>query len=418
MRTPTDYAIYLAALSVIIGGTFGVYDAVMNPVGAAVHQGAGAGERTGARTERSGGFLPAGPILRVVIIGVDERPGDKGRSDTLMVAYMNKHLKNVALLSIPRDLRVDIPRHGKNKVNAAYPIGGEKLTVETVEDLIGEDTHFFVKINLDGFVNAVDTLGGVEITVPDYEGPRTKGRQRGMRYDDNWGNLHIDLKPGRQHLDGKQAMGFVRYRNSKYGGAISDLERAKNQQTFIKELVKQKLTLWNAPNLLKAGSQIMSQIDTDLNWQQTVELFNIFRGVNPSEIYSETVPVGDTMLGGIYYSTLLRSEFSRRLSRMDDFLRGRIRTDCPVTVLNGCGRAGVAGLATKRLQDAGFEQVLAENAKEYNHTRTSIKYEGEARIAAERVREALGCGRIASTGGDGGDPHVTVTIGSDFEADR
>ncbi len=415
MKTPTDYAIYLVAISVILGGAFGVYDAVMNPVGAAESHGEHGPEESSLK---SGGFLPAGPILRIVLIGADERENDRGRSDTLMIAYLNKRLKKLALLSVPRDLKVQIPGRGRDKINAAYAYGGEQLTIETVEELIGEQTDFYVKVNLEGFVKTVDTLGGVDIDVPDYEGPMTRGRHHGMHYDDNWGNLHIALEPGRHHLDGKQAMGFVRYRHSKYGGAISDLQRAENQQTLIKELVKQKLRLGNTPRLLKAGSQIMRYIQTDLSWQQTVELFNIFRSVNSSEIHSMTVPVSDASSGGIYYSALVESEFHNRLSRMYDVLEGRVRIDCPVTVLNGSGQAGVARLAAERLSEAGFTEVESDNAGEYDHTCTSIEYHGDTRMAAERVREALRCGRISSAEGDTQEESVTVTLGSDFAGDQ
>jgi LCP family protein required for cell wall assembly len=334
-----------------------------------------------------------------------------------MIAYLNKRLKKAALLSVPRDLKVQIPGRGRDKINAAYAYGGEQLTIETVEELIGEKTDFYVKVNLEGFVKTIDTLGGVDIDVPDYEGPMTRGRHHGMHYDDNWGNLHISLEPGPQHLDGKQAMGFVRYRHSKYGGAISDLQRAENQQTLIKALVKQKLNLWNAPRLLKAGSQIMRHVQTDLTWQQTVELFNVFRSINSSEIHSMTVPVSDASSGGIYYSALVESEFHNRLSRMYDFLEGRVRIDCPVTVLNGSGQAGVARLAAERLGEAGFTQVQSDNAEDYDHERTTIAYHGDARMAAERVREALGCGRISSAASDAQDESVTVTLGSDFAGD-
>ncbi|HCU38287.1 MAG TPA: hypothetical protein DGT21_23555 [Armatimonadetes bacterium] len=414
MKTSTDYAIYFVAISVILGGAFGVYDAVMNPVGATESHGE---DEHAEGSLKSGGFLPAGPILRIVLIGADERENDRGRSDTLMIAYLNKRLKKAALLSVPRDLKVQIPGRGRDKINAAYAYGGEQLTIETVEELIGEKTDFYVKVNLEGFVKTIDTLGGVDIDVPDYEGPMTRGRHHGMHYDDNWGNLHISLEPGPQHLDGKQAMGFVRYRHSKYGGAISDLQRAENQQTLIKALVKQKLNLWNAPRLLKAGSQIMRHVQTDLTWQQTVELFNVFRSINSSEIHSMTVPVSDASSGGIYYSALVESEFHNRLSRMYDFLEGRVRIDCPVTVLNGSGQAGVARLAAERLGEAGFTQVQSDNAEDYDHERTTIAYHGDARMAAERVREALGCGRISSAASDAQDESVTVTLGSDFAGD-
>ena len=143
--------------------------------------------------------------------------------------------------------------------------------------MLDQDIDYHVKVNFEGFVKVVDTLGGIDITVPDHEGPMTGGRHHGMHYDDNWGNLHISLEPGRQHLNGEQALGFVRYRKCKWGGAISDLERAANQQMFIRELVRQKLRVSQLHRLLRAGSQIMKYVKTDIGWLEAVyPLFSAF----------------------------------------------------------------------------------------------------------------------------------------------
>jgi LCP family protein required for cell wall assembly len=138
-----------------------------------------------------------------VLMGADERQNDrqneKGRSDTLIVMWVNPQTKRAAMMSIPRDLRVSIPGRGLDKVNAAYAYGGPRLTIKTVEQLLQTTTDGYVKVDFEGFVRAVDALGGVDLMVPDVE-----GGGRGMNYDDNWGNLHIHLRPGKHHLDGYQ----------------------------------------------------------------------------------------------------------------------------------------------------------------------------------------------------------------------
>ncbi len=421
MKSSFDFVLYLLAIAVIIGGAFGVYDAVVCPT--VTRPGTGVAPDTAEPWYRPS-HLPTGRILRVVIIGADDRDGEVGRSDTLMVASINPSLKKVAFLSIPRDLRVHIPGHGLDKINAAFAEGGHELTIATVRELLDEDTDYYVKVNFEGFVKVVDTLGGVDITVPDIEGPRTNGVHRGINYDDNWGNLHIALKPGRQHLNGKQALGFVRYRKSnvyrtrsgaKYRVEIGDLERAANQQMFIREIVRQKLRVSQSWRLLKAGSQIMKYVETDIGWLEAVDIFNIIRGVTPSEIYCATVPMGGRMRNGIWYGELHERAFHKELSTIQDHLYGRVRTDCPVAVYNGCGKAGIASQAAGVLRQYGFEDVTTDNAQDFGHKRTSIEYHGDTRAIAKRAADAMGCGKIVAGNGEEEQSRLEITIGDDFQ---
>ncbi len=414
MSKSLDFVLYFLAAAVVIGGAFGIYDAVVNPSVAV----GGAGETPDAGDPwYSPGRLPS-RVLRIVIIGADDREGERGRSDTLMVAFLNPMLKKLAFLSIPRDLRVDIPGYKRDKINHAYADGGRELTVATVRELLSQDIDYSMKINFEGFVKAVDILGGIDITVPDHEGPMTRGRHHGMHYDDNWGNLHIDLEPGRQHLDGQRALGFVRYRHSKWGGAISDLDRAANQQAFLRELVGQKLRIAQVPRLLKAGSQMMGYVDTDIGWLEAVEIFKTLKAIPPSEIYTTTVPMGDMMISGVYYGELRESAFHDELSKINDYLYGRLRTDCPVTVYNGCGEAGIASEAAELLREAGFQEVSTDNAAGFDHKRTSIEYYGDAHSIATRAAQTIGCGRVTEGGQDVDtqvEARVEIIVGEDFK---
>ena len=131
----------------------------------------------------------------VLIMGVDIRKDDVGRSDTLMIATIDPRLDQATLLSIPRDTRVKIRGRGYDKINAAFAYGGVELAESTVENFLGIDIDHYVLINTRSFVKIIDAIGGVDIDV-----------EKRMFYEDPWdddGGLVIDLYPGEQHMDGK-----------------------------------------------------------------------------------------------------------------------------------------------------------------------------------------------------------------------
>lgn len=185
----------------------------------------------------------------IMLLGIDERKDDVGRSDTLMILSLSKD--KASLLTIPRDTMVYIDRHGYKKINAAYAYGGAKLARETVEDFLGIEVDRYVAINKARFAEVIDAMGGVEVYV-----------ERDMYYEDPWdddGGLVIDLKQGRRHLDGDTAIQFVRYRDSE-----GDVGRVRRQQAFMKacaDKLSEPATLIKIPELLGVA---VKAIDTDL----------------------------------------------------------------------------------------------------------------------------------------------------------
>lgn len=186
----------------------------------------------------------------IMLMGVDERKDDVGRSDTLMVVQLSKD--KASLLTIPRDTLVYIERHGYQKINAAYSLGGAKLARETVEEFLGIDIDRYVMINKARFAEVIDAMGGVDIYV-----------ERDMHYEDPWdddGGLYIDLKQGIQHLDGQTAIEFVRFRDSE-----GDVGRVRRQQAFMKACVdrlSEPSMLIKIPELLSVA---VGAVETDLS---------------------------------------------------------------------------------------------------------------------------------------------------------
>jgi polyisoprenyl-teichoic acid--peptidoglycan teichoic acid transferase len=162
----------------------------------------------------------------ILVLGSDRRFGDAkagipARSDTIIVVRLDPDQNATAILSIPRDLRVDIPGHGRDKINTAYAIGGPKLTVRTVKQLLGIPISHVVNVNFGGFRRAVDRLGCVYHDVD-----RRYFNDRGGP----GGYATINLKPGYQKLCGKDALDYVRYRHTD-----DDFVRAQRQQEFLRQ---------------------------------------------------------------------------------------------------------------------------------------------------------------------------------------
>ena len=246
-------------------------------------------EKKSAETQSAGGVLPSlQKDLTVMLLGVDERNKDVGRSDTLMFLSLSED--KVSLLSIPRDTRVFIEnRGGWQKINAAYAHGGEKLTKKTLENFLGVDVNRYVKVNIAEFQKLIDAIGGIDVVVEkdmDYEDP----------WDDN-GGLYIHLDKGLQHLDGLTAMEFVRFRD-----AEGDAGRVRRQQAFMQACaakLSDPSTLLKLPEILSAAKDA---VETDLSSAEMLAIAGTLKSAEDNNhVKVGTVPGSWQYIGGVSY---------------------------------------------------------------------------------------------------------------------
>jgi polyisoprenyl-teichoic acid--peptidoglycan teichoic acid transferase len=243
-----------------------------------------------ASPDADGGRPAEAPLavpVHVLVMGVDERDQVSGsRSDTMMLVRVDD--RQVRVLSLPRDTLVDMGEHGEGKLNSAYTYGGADLAKQVTGELVGLDVDYYVKIDLSGFRQLIDLMGGVEFDVP-----------RAMQYTDPTDGLVIDLQPGLQRLDGEKAEQFVRFRHDKLG---DDMSRIHRQQEFLKAAVTQMLTpenLLKLPGLLSAAR---SYVDTDLPVTRQLRLGNaVFQARQNDAIVQETLPGHGDYVNGISF---------------------------------------------------------------------------------------------------------------------
>ena len=213
----------------------------------------------------------------VLIMGVDIRKDDVGRSDTMMIATIDPRFDQATLLSIPRDTRVKIRGRGYDKINAAFAYGGVSLAESTVENFLGIDIDHYILINTSSFVKIIDAIGGVDIDV-----------EKRMFYEDPWddnGGLVIDLYPGQQHMDGKTAVTYVRYRDSE-----GDIGRVKRQQAFMAACMDKVTSPEIVPRIPKIAREVIDAVETDMSLRQLLELAGALKAAASHGLEADMVP--------------------------------------------------------------------------------------------------------------------------------
>jgi LCP family protein required for cell wall assembly len=178
-----------------------------------------------------------GQAFNILFMGIDDRDNaNNSRSDTMILATIDPKTSRVALLSIPRDTRIKNSKGRNEKINGVNYIEGPEAACKAVGELLDTDVEYYVTTNFEGFGKIVDILGGVDINV-----------ESDMKHWDV--SYAIDLKKGLHHMNGDQALQYVRYR----GGPTADIGRTQRQQQFIKALADE---MFKAKTILKLPSLI------------------------------------------------------------------------------------------------------------------------------------------------------------------
>lgn len=240
------------------------------------------------RENKETNLIKAKDKMTILLMGVDLREDDVGRSDTMMIATVDPKLDRASLLSVPRDTRVRITGYGFDKINAAYAYGGEPLSEKTVENFLGIDIDHYVIINTKSFVKIIDAIGGLDIDV-----------EKRMYYEDPWdddGGLIIDLYPGVQHMDGQTAVTYVRYRDEE-----GDIGRIHRQQKFMEACMDKIVSPEIVTKIPTVIREVIDAIDTDMTFRQLLEIAGALKAAQQNGLQTEMVPGYPLYIDGISY---------------------------------------------------------------------------------------------------------------------
>lgn len=350
------------------------------------------------------------PPVTFLVMGSDSRedlPSDFGvndrvagrRADVIMLAVLDGD--QIRILSLPRDLKVQIEGHGAEKLNAAYAIGGPALMVKTVRELTGVEINHFLEMDFYGFASIVDELGGVEIRFP-YRARDVKS--------------FLDVQAGRQLLDGKTALAYARsrqYQEWQGGGWVtvdgSDLGRIRRQQTLLYamlESAKRPSIIFDAAGVLSAaGSHIT--IDASLDTDRLSNLLVAARRLDRENIEVATLPVYETVEGGAYYLIAVEPEASEAIAAFAGAEAEPASAPPPtesepepesevitLKVLNGNGGSGQATAWRDRLEGFGFGVSGVADAAYFDFLTTVVTVRPGELEKGRAVIDALGFGEV------------------------
>ena len=427
------------ALAVVLVGGAGAAFAYINSINSNLNNGVDDNLRNALSDN---GY--AGDPFYMLLMGTDgseersesaEYAGDQFRADSMILARIDPQNKQITMVSLHRDTLIDMGTNGKQKLNAAHSIGGAAYSIEVVSKFAGVPISHYAEINFDGFKEAVDALGGVEVDVP-------------MEINDEDAGGHLDA--GVQTLNGDQALILCRARHAYDAYGDGDRYRAANQRLVLSAIAKKILS--SDPITMANTVQALSKyVTTDFNVTDIVSLASSMKGLDTeNSIYSAMEPTTSKYVNGGWYEYVNEKEWQTMMSRVDQGLppttedevdskngtvlastggtssssgsqsgssSSQLRTDRTgsVVVKNGAGIDGAAATAADKISKLGYTTSTGNASA--NFGLTVVVYANDSqKEAAEEIVKAIGNG--VATKNDGtysynGD--FLVVIGSDWK---
>ncbi|MCL2932535.1 MAG: LCP family protein [Trichodesmium sp. MAG_R03] len=332
----------------------------------------------------------------------------KGLSDTMLLVRFDPKNEKLTLLSIPRDTRTYVEDRGLTKINAANYYGGPAKSAKAVSELLGGvGIDRYIRVNVQGVEKLIDSLGGVKVYVP-----------KDMKYQDDSQHLYINLKAGKQKLNGNQALQFLRFRYDNLG----DIGRVQRQQLLMRAFVEQSVNVKTLSRLPKILSVIQSHLDTNLSVEELVALMNFAAKIQRSNIQMLMVP-GEFSDPEEYSASYWLPDFTtldNLIYKHFDFGYQRSEVDnldynyITVAIQDSTDNWETVDQLVRSLNDNGYWNIkVAKPWSQSLEVTRIIAQKGDIQVA-QAVQKFLGCGEVVveSTGYLRSD--VTIQLGKDW----
>ncbi|MBZ0293633.1 MAG: LCP family protein [Anaerolineae bacterium] len=378
--------------------------------------------------------------VRILLLGIDQRTGVNDgekffRTDTMMVVNIDPVRKSIGILSIPRDLWVDIPDGGPPaRINTAnsrgdsggYPGGGPALAIATIEDQLGLRVDYFLRVNFDVFTTIVDLIAPNEVEIcvsqviddPDYP-------------DAGYGTTPVHFDPGCQKMDGERLLQYARTRATQG----SDFDRARRQQEVLKAMQAQLASLDGVGNLVAQAPSIYSELAdsvvTNVPLDDIIRLGLLVREIPSENIHSGvidnlyvqlgTTETGDQILIPNYNA--IRQLIQQVFNPPEDLPLAEIRQralneNAEIAIFNNTDISGLAGQTRDWLASQGINVTAVGNVPEPTNTETVIQDYGVNTWTTRYLAELMGLpAERIRPGADGlAAKGVVIVVGSDIQS--
>jgi cell envelope-related function transcriptional attenuator common domain len=240
-------------------------------------------------------------VVNILLVGADKNNDEQDkdvdrRSDSMMIATLDVKHNKLKITSLMRDMYVQVPGHGGRKLNAAYSFGGIKLLYETIADSFGISMDGYAEVNFDAFVNVIDELGGIEVTLTESEAKHLNSTNYIKR------KKYRNVKVGKQVINGYQALGYCRIRHGKRqadgklpgvytaSGKGDDYGRTERQRLTMQAILK-KVKALSPEELLKLAEVVMPNITTDVSKKKIYTYMMAVIQMGTTELHQSVIPI-------------------------------------------------------------------------------------------------------------------------------
>ncbi len=331
-----------------------------------------------------------------------------GLSDTIMLLRFDPQTQRTIVLGIPRDTKIERDGFGTEKINAVDSQSGPAAAAQAVSKVLGGVAiDRYIRVNNMGVGKLVDALGGVTLTVP-----------KDIKYQDDSQHFYVNLKAGRQHLDGEKLLGFLRYRNDANG----DIGRMQRQQIAVKALTEQSLNPMTVARIPQIFSVIQSHVDTNLSVEELLALGGFALHSGKSKMQMLMMPGdynGDGKHGTSYWlpdekgiQNMMARYFDHGTLELEPVNASSLR----VNIQDTSHFPDAANRLIKRLNQAGYNNVHLDTnlkLKEDLNTSKFIAQKGNPEVA-EGLAKLLGFGEVKVDSSGSLYSDVTIKLGRDW----
>jgi polyisoprenyl-teichoic acid--peptidoglycan teichoic acid transferase len=329
----------------------------------------------------------------------------EGLSDSMLLIRFNPGTQQVVVLSLPRDTRTYVDGAGVTKINEANALGGPALAAHSTSDLLGGvGIDRYIRINVQGVEKLIDAVGGVTVYVPE-----------DMKYQDDSQHLYINLKQGEQHLNGAQAVQFLRFRYDAYG----DIGRVQRQQMFIRALREQVLKPSILARLPQILSVVQSNLDTNLSVEELIALSGFASKISRSNLQMLMLP--GSFSGAEYEAsywlpnpdqikTLMQRYFGLAMA---SFTKPPEASHVSIAIQNSTQANQTVEKLIEKLGGAGYGDIYVDQPWTEPLATTQIIAQQGNDDEAEAIRQALGFGEVTVESTGNLESDITIRLGED-----
>lgn len=331
-----------------------------------------------------------------------------GLSDTIMLLRFDPQTRRTIILGIPRDTKIERTRRGTEKINAVDSESGPAAAAKEVSKVLGGvAVDRYIRVNNLGVAKLVDELGGVTVTVP-----------KDIKYQDDSQHFYVNLKAGKQHLDGMKLLGLLRYRHDANG----DIGRMQRQQMVFKALLEQSLNPMTITRIPQLFSVIQRQVDTNLTVEELLALGGFSMQNGKSKMQMLMMPGdynGDGKQGTSYWlpnERAIQNMMARYFDHGTLTLEPTKVENLRVNIQDTSHFPDATARLIKRLNKAGYQNVhLDTNLKLKEDLTTSqfIAQKGNPEVA-EGISQVLGFGEVKVDSSGNLYSDVTIKLGRDW----